>query len=105
MKSGTTYVTECKNVSPTMLKDGTIQVETQRTRNSKDDPTGRLYSFHAFDVVAACLFSVTGIWEFKFAKTAWLTPHPTYPEFLATKQAVDGRWKDHIHDLETSNDT
>lgn len=100
--SGLTCVVECKNVSPTVLADGTIQVETQRTRNSKDDPTGRLYRFDAFDVVAACLFSVTGRWEFKFAKTAWLTEHGKYPKFLATKQAVDGRWKDRLEVLESA---
>ena len=94
------YVVECENVSPTVLADGTVQVETQRTRNSKGDPTGRLYRFDAFDVVAACLFSVTGKWEFKFAKTIWLTPHAKYPDFLATKQAVDDRWRDAIGDLE-----
>lgn len=103
LRSETTYIVECKNVSPTRLADGTIQVETQRTRNSKDDPTGRLYSFHAFDVVAACMFSVTGKWEFKYAKTAWLTPHAKFPTFLATKQAVDDRWKNSIHDLEMAS--
>lgn len=100
LTSGHTLVVECKNVSPTVLADGTIQVETQRTRNGKDDPTGRLYSFDAFDVVAACLFSVTGEWEFRFAKTAWLTPHAKYPAFLATKQAVDDRWRAAIDELD-----
>lgn len=101
MIAGHEYVVECKNVSPTVLADGTIQVETQRTRNSKNDPTGRLYSFNSFDVVAACLFSVTGGWEFRFARTAWLTPHAKFPTFLATKQAVDGRWRNSLEDLET----
>lgn len=99
MVSGATYVVECKNVSPTRLADGTVQVETQRTRNSKDDPTGRLYSFDAFDVVAACLFSVTGEWEFRFAPSASLTAHAKYPGFLATKQAVDSRWANSLEAL------
>ncbi|WP_343066151.1 hypothetical protein [Microbacterium marinum] len=99
LASGRTFVVECKNVSPTVLADGTVQVETQRTRNSKDDPTGRLYSFDAFDVVAACMFSVTGVWEFKYARTNQLKPHAKFPGFLATKQAVDSRWTDTIDEL------
>lgn len=98
--TGVTYVVECKNVSPTRLADGSIQVETQRTRNSKNDPTGRLYRFDAFDVVAACLFSVTGKWEFRFAKTSSLTPHSKFPDFLATKQLVDNRWRSDLADLD-----
>ncbi|AOX47316.1 hypothetical protein BJP65_09270 [Microbacterium sp. BH-3-3-3] len=100
MASGVTYVVECKNVSPTRLADGTVQVETQRTRNSRDDPTGRLYSFDTFDVVAACLFSVTGEWEFRFALSSSLTAHAKYPGFLATKQDVDIRWVVTVQALE-----
>lgn len=103
MVSGATYVVECKNVSPTRLAGGTVQVETQRTRNSRDDATGRLYSFDAFDVVAACMFSVTGEWEFRFARTSTLTSHPKYPGFLATKQAVDSRWADTIVALDAAD--
>ncbi|MGP6204723.1 hypothetical protein ACQVDU_07200 [Microbacterium sp. F2] len=102
LTSGQELVVECKNVSPTVLADGTIQVETQRTRNSKNDPTGRLYRFDAFDVVAACLFSVTGNWEFRFAPTTKLSEHANFPGFLATKQAVDKRWSNSISELGVS---
>ncbi|SEB36101.1 hypothetical protein SAMN04489807_0135 [Microbacterium hydrocarbonoxydans] len=99
LKDGRAYVVECKNVSPSLLADGTVQVETQRTRNSKNDPTARLYRVDAFDVVAACLFSVTGSWTFKFVRTSQLTEHSKYPGFLATKQQVDDRWRDTIEEL------
>ncbi len=56
---------ECKNASPKTFANGSFRVEVQKTRASKGDPASRFYRVDAFDVVAACLFSATGRWEFR----------------------------------------
>ncbi|SPD88501.1 protein of unknown function [Micropruina glycogenica] len=46
-----------------------------KTRASKGDPASRFYAVDSFDVVAACLFSATGKWEFRYGRTATLQRH------------------------------
>lgn len=99
LKGGPTWRIECKNVSPTKYKDGFAKIETQKTRSSKSDPASRFYKYSQFDVVAACLFSFTGAWEFRFIRTADLDPHPEYSDRIATIHKVDGRWKRTLHEL------
>ncbi|OIU88074.1 hypothetical protein [Microbacterium sp. AR7-10] len=93
---------ECKNVSPKSFADGTYRVEVQKTRASKADPASRLYRVDAFDAVAACLFSATGHWEFRFARTRDLDRHKSFADRLAPIQRVDSRWVNTIGDLSVS---
>ena len=99
MKSGQALRIECKNASPNKYADGAFKVEVQKTRASKGDPAGRLYPVTNFDVVAACLFSPTSKWVFKFARTINLARHPGYGDRLNPMQRVDGTWADSLGDL------
>ena len=47
------------------------KVESQKTR---DSGAGRKYTFDAFDVLAACMFPVTGRWTFQFKSSRDLAP-------------------------------
>lgn len=98
LASGLAITVECKNVSPVRRADGTIKVEVQKTRASKGDPRSRFYRRDQFDVVAACLWPVTGRWEYRFKATSELEPHKDFPERVAPIQLVDDSWSDTISD-------
>jgi hypothetical protein len=83
---------ECKNVLRRPLADGTIRLDFQRTRASKDDPCSRFYASTDFDLVAACLHSCTEIWEFRYALTRSLDPHKNCPGKLSNLVRIDHRW-------------
>jgi hypothetical protein len=83
---------ECKNASPTRYSDGAFRVEVQKTRASKGDPASRYYRRDQFDIVAACLFSPTGKWEFRYQWAALLGTHKTFGDRLAPMQRVDQAW-------------
>jgi hypothetical protein len=87
---------ECKNVSPERYRDGDLKVEVQKTRSSKGAPESRLYLPGQFDVVAACLFSATRRWEFRFKQTAGLARDGRHPDRLAAIQRVDASWADRL---------
>jgi hypothetical protein len=89
---GRTALVECKNVSPEPYANGDFKVEVQKTRATRDDPAGRLYRPDQFDVVAACLYSPTRRWEFRFIRTAQLERHRTHVDRLAATHRVDERW-------------
>jgi hypothetical protein len=89
---GRTVLVECKNVSPHRYADGSAKVEVQKTRSQKDDPAGRFYRPEQFDVVAACLFAVTGAWEFRFKATVGMDRHPRHPDRLGVLHRVDDTW-------------
>jgi len=91
-RSGKTSRIECKNVSPHKYASGEYKVETQKTRASKGDPASRFYPVDRFDLVAACLYSATGNWEFRFAATSSLLRHADYPDRLAALQRVGDVW-------------
>ena len=84
---------ECKNVSPNTYADGSPKVEVQKTRSQRGDPAGRFYRPEQFDVVAACLYAVTGRWEFRFKATAKLDRHPKHEDRLAVLHRVDDSWQ------------
>lgn len=84
---------ECKNCSPDAYADGTPKVEVQKTRASKGDPASRFYEVGHFDLVAACMFSLTGRWEFRFARTQELDRHDDWPDRLKPIQRIDERWE------------
>lgn len=90
--SGRGVTIECKNVSPKQTKTGGIKVEVQKTRASKGDPASRFYRLDQFDVVAACLWPVTGRWEYRFKATAELEPHRELSDRVTPIQIVDDTW-------------
>ena len=92
LAAGMEFRVECKNVSPTPYANGDLKVEVQKTRASRGDPASRLYRVDQFDVVAACVFSATGVWEFRYERTAALVRHPTFPDRLAPAQRVTAAW-------------
>jgi hypothetical protein len=83
---------ECKNASPKTLASGAFKVEVQKTRSSKGDPASRFYPADGFDVVAACLFSSTGRWEFRYGLTSRMPRHKQFPDRLAPIQTITDEW-------------
>lgn len=96
LRDGRTVLVECKNVSPNTYADGTPRVEVQKTRSQHADPAGRFYRPEQFDVVAACLYAVTGAWDFRFKATSEMARHEQHPERLAVLHHVDSSWSDDI---------
>jgi hypothetical protein len=90
---------ECKNASPKTTAAGDFKVEVQKTRASKGDPASRFYSVDAFDVVAACLYSPTGRWEFRFGRTSDMRRHKDFSDRIAAVQTITDEWVDDIGDL------
>lgn len=96
MQDGREFTIECKNALRETYKDGDAKVETQKTR---DSGAGRKYTLDAFDIVAACMFSVTGRWIFKFKRTADLVPWAKDPTRIGAIQRIDGTWADSLSEL------
>lgn len=94
LRDGRRVLVECKNVSPRRYADGTPKVEVQKTRSQRDDPAGRFYRPEQFDVVAACLYAVSGVWEFRYKATAHMSRHERHPDRLAVLHRVDDTWAD-----------
>lgn len=92
LADGRRVLVECKNVSPNTYADGTPRVEVQKTRSQRGDPAGRFYRPDQFDVVAACLYAVTGSWEFRFKATDRMARHAAHPDRLAVMHRVDDTW-------------
>lgn len=92
LRDSRVVLVECKNVSPRRLADGTIKVEVQKTRSQRDDPAGRLYRPEQFDLVAACLYSATRRWEFRFKRTDKLRRSDQWPDRITPIQRVDDTW-------------
>lgn len=83
---------ECKNASAKPYADGTFKVETQKTRNPKEDPSKRLYEPSQFDVVAACMSGPLKKWTFRYKRSALLARDKRHPEKLASIQRIDDTW-------------
>jgi hypothetical protein len=98
MFDGAAIRIECKNASPERYANGDMKVEVQKTRATRDDPAGRLYRHDHFDVVAACLYSPTRRWVFKFIRTPRLDRHPVHADRLAATHRIDGRWSDTLEE-------
>jgi hypothetical protein len=90
---------ECKNASPKRLANGDSRVEVQKTRSSKGDPASRFYPVDAFDVVAACIYPLSGEWEFRFGRTAEMARHRDFPDRLAPMQTIGNSWVDTLPGL------
>ncbi|MGC0142650.1 MULTISPECIES: hypothetical protein [Micrococcales] len=90
---------ECKNASPKTSASGSFKVEVQKTRASKGDPASRFYPVDGFDVVAACLFSPTGRWEFRYGLTSRMSRHKDFPDRLAPIQTITDDWAESLSAL------
>jgi hypothetical protein len=99
LDDGTLLRVECKNASPKLSPSGAVKVEVQKTRSSKGDPASRFYPIDGFDVVAACLFSSTGRWEFRFGRTLHMNRHKDFPDRLAAIQTITNDWTDSLQSL------
>jgi hypothetical protein len=86
---GRRLLIECKTASPQRYANGDFKVEVQKTR---DSGAGRKYTYGQFDVLATCLFSATGLWEFRFRRSADLTPWVDDSTRIAPIQRVDQTW-------------
>ena len=93
---GREVLIECKTASAHRYQDGAFKVEAQKTR---DSGAGRQYTFDRFDVLAACLFSATGLWEYRFRWTNDLEPWPVDNGRIRTVQRVDERWTSSFDEL------
>tara|TARA_R100000365_G_C2747614_1_gene77728 strand:- start:739 stop:1917 length:1179 start_codon:yes stop_codon:yes gene_type:complete len=96
LDDGTFLRVECKNASPKTSAGGAFKVEVQKTRASKGDPASRFYAADGFDVVAACLFSPTGRWEFRFGRTADMARHKDFSDRIAPIQTITDDWTDSL---------
>lgn len=86
---GRELLIECKTASPKRYANGDFKVEAQKTR---DSGAGRKYGYNQFDVLATCLFSATGLWEFRFRRSVDLTPWSDDETRIAPIQRVDQAW-------------
>jgi hypothetical protein len=83
---------ECKNVLREKTANGLARVDFQKTRSSKGDPCSRFYRPDQFDVVAACLHSISERWEYRYVLPGLLPPHRACPGKIATAVRVDDKW-------------
>jgi hypothetical protein len=96
LTTGSSLTVECKTASRVRYKDGDFKVEVQKTR---DSGAGRKYTFEQFDVVAACLFSATGLWEFRFKRARDLAPWDEDADRIQAIQRIDETWSPSLQDL------
>ena len=89
---------ECKNVRDNRKgteayreggKPVAYKAETQKTRDSKGDPTSRFYGVDQFDILGVCLGKKTGNWaDFMFARAVDLARHAEHKGKLVIFQRV-----------------
>jgi hypothetical protein len=82
---GRTFTIEVKMIR----RDGPWRVETQRARSSKTNPLGRFYRVDRFDILAICLQSRTGRWDYRFVWSSELARHHLDANLLAPIQYID----------------
>jgi hypothetical protein len=93
LRDGRVLTIECKNALRETYKSGDAKVETQKTR---DSGAGRKYTYDSFDIIAACMFSITGRWTFKFKFARDLTPWSVDPSRIGAIQRIDETWSDSL---------
>lgn len=96
VNAGLELTVECKTASKTQYKNGDYKVEIQKTR---DSGAGRKYTYDQFDIIAACLFSATGLWEFRYRWTKDLDPWAQDPDRIKAVHRIDASWATSIGDL------
>jgi hypothetical protein len=82
-----------------------LQVEIQKTRAAKGDPSSRFYNHDHFDVIAVCMGRQSGDWsQFRYVLVSQLPRHPKHPEKLSVMNSIlDGpsstpRWYSRLKD-------
>ncbi len=90
----------------TIRKGVKPQVELQKTRAAKGDPSSRYYDRHHFDVVAVCVGRSTGDWsKFRYALVRELPSHRNYPNKLQVMHSIpeseksEPRWFSRFQDI------
>ena len=96
VNDGRRLLIECKTASPKQYANGDYKVEVQKSR---DSGAGRKYAWDQFDILAACLFSATGIWEFRFRWATDLAPWQDDESRIGAIQHIDKRWSRSLSDL------
>lgn len=96
LHDGRVLLIECKTASKHRYTDGDFKVEVQKTR---DSGAGRKYTFDQFDVVAACLFGATGLWEFRFSWTRNLRPASDDLSRIGAIQRISVAWPASLGEL------
>jgi len=96
LSDGRVLLIECKTASKTPYKNGDYKVEIQKTR---DSGSGRKYTFDQFDVIAACLFSATGLWEYRFQWSSNLEPWEADPSRIKALHRVGASWAGSLSEL------
>lgn len=100
--SGVTIMVEVKTI-----RNGTKpQVELQKTRAAKGDPSSRYYERDHFDVVAVCIGRFTGDWsQFRYVLVRELPSHRSHPTKLQVMHPIpegedtQPRWFSRFQDL------
>lgn len=93
---------ECKNVLRRQMADGTVRVDFQKTRASKNNPCSRYYRRDEFQVLAACLHPSTEKWEFRYQLTKNLAAHQKCPLHLDNKVRLGPDWFPSFEELLTA---
>jgi len=96
---GRQLLVECKTASRDPYANGDYKVEVQKTR---DSGAGRKYTFDQFDVIAACLFSATGIWEFRYRWVTDLEPWDQDAGRIKAIQRIGQSWARSLGELLSS---
>lgn len=96
LTDGTEMLVECKTAAKDAYANGDFKVEIQKTR---DSAAGRKYKYGHFDVVAACLFPATGLWEFRWQWARKLAPWSQDPGRIRALHRVDSSWAGSLHEL------
>ena len=100
--SGVTIRVEVK----TIRNGAKPQVELQKTRAAKGDPSSRYYERNHFDVVAVCVGRFTGDWsQFRYVLVRELPSHRSHPNKLQVMHPIpededtQPRWFSRFQDL------
>lgn len=96
LHDGRELTIECKNALRDTYADGSAKVETQKTR---DSGAGRKYTYDSFDIIAACMFSITGRWTYRFKRTSDLMPWSSDPTRVGAIQRIDQTWSNSLSEL------
>ena len=93
---GDELLIECKTASGHRYANGDFKVEVQKTR---DSGAGRKYTYDQFEILAACLFSATGLWEYRFQWTRNLKPWADDIARIQPIQRIDATWANSLGEL------
>ncbi len=96
---------EVKTVRKAKGKVGIYDVEIQKTRAAKGDPSSRYYERDHFDVVAVNMGRATGDWaEFRYVLVSELPSHKDYAHKIKVMNRINEsskvvRWFSRLQDL------